>query len=342
MCYIDMMDNKEHLLHFFIQGKINLSQYDQKFLSNLEYMVHRDNRITTNQVALFDKLVGKYSRQFARNGLDINVVAQLPWKATIAESSEKYTSARVSLVDDTLVLRVPFNKEFIAKFREIRHNPFVWDRDNKYYAAPFSTYGLKVLRKNLHKYFPTTVYCEQLAPLVEQINTYKSEIWNPTLANINGNFVILAINPTLGELLKDVELNDDVSTLFKLSKMGINVDESLIVDDRTKFAAEFITEVDIDNMPKTIEWMKELGIERVTFTRSSPLSSSVKKDVTFMMRNAGLVYTTVPSYWSTNKSDSVKPVYIQFHTSKKYYAEHGSSEISKYIVVKNSRPIEIK
>ena len=81
------MDTKEHLLYFFLQGKISLSQYDQKFLSNLQMICHEKNRVTSNQAALFDKLISKYSKQLFKNNVDVEQVKLLSWKADLVPST---------------------------------------------------------------------------------------------------------------------------------------------------------------------------------------------------------------------------------------------------------------
>ena len=57
------MKNKEQLLYFFLQGKISLSQYDYKFMANLQTMIQNQNRVTSNQADLFDKLISKYKNE---------------------------------------------------------------------------------------------------------------------------------------------------------------------------------------------------------------------------------------------------------------------------------------
>ena len=55
------MKNKEQLLYFFLQGKISLSQYDYKFMANLQSIIQNNMRVTSNQAELFGKLISKYT-----------------------------------------------------------------------------------------------------------------------------------------------------------------------------------------------------------------------------------------------------------------------------------------
>ena len=330
------MDCKEHLIYFFLQGKISLSQYDQKFLTNLQLMVHRDSRITTNQAALFDKLISKYARQLTKNGLDKETLKELPWKANVVTSSTEFTGARVSLKDDTLILRVPFNKNFIAEFRDVKHNPFEWQRDDKVYSAPYSTYGLKILKENLHKYFPAVMYCELLEPILSELKAYEAEVWDPTLVKVNGRLMVIALNSILGDLVENIELNDDPLTMFKLSQLGIKVHPSLIVDAETKFASEFITEVDLDDLPTAVKWMQNLGINMAVFGRGLTLNKPIKQTVISILESA-----SIKPDWET-KTFNVAPVLLQYHNQPDTRAYYSTEAVSKCVLIKNSRPIEVR
>lgn len=327
------MDHKEQLLQFFLQS-IKLSQYDQKFMSNLQLIVHRDNKVTSNQSDLFDKLIEKYNKQLSRYGLVKETMLGLKWKALVVQSSPSYIGARVSIENDRLILKVPFNKTFIAKFREVRNNPFKWERNERCYVAPFTTQGLKVLKENLHKYFSIVQYCSQTESILHSLSEYEAEIWDPTLVKVNGNLVVLAINAVLGELLKDVELKDNLATIFTLSRMGVKIHPSLITDDKTKFASEFITNVDIDDIPKLVEWFAEMGVTHTIMGKGLTMNKPIRYSIAQALEKYKDTFT-VPTI-------EVPPVLFQYHTNpdtRGYYGEHA---ISKCVIIKNSRPIEVK
>jgi hypothetical protein len=149
------MTNKEQLLYFFLQGKISLSQYDYKFMANLQTIIQNNARVTSNQADLFDKLISKYKKQLVRQGLVKEELKELPWKTMIVESTSEYTGAVVSLRDNELNIRVPFNKSFISEFRNVPNNAFEWDKETKSYSATFGTTALKVAHSVLPKFFST-------------------------------------------------------------------------------------------------------------------------------------------------------------------------------------------
>lgn len=314
------MECKEHLLQFMLTKKINLSHYDRKFLSNLQYITHKDNRVTTNQANLFNKLIVKYARQLTKAYLVVEELQELPWKTNIIESSPLFTSARISLVGDTLQLQVPFNKKFISEFKHVPNNPYEWNSRDKFYSANFSTYALK-LSRTLYKYFSNVEYSDELNTLLDQLQDYNATIWNPTLTEVNGSLLIAGCNTIIGNMIKDIDLKLEPIVLYKLSQMGVSVDPELVENNpKLKFAAEFITEVDLDNMQEVESWIVELGCNHV-------------------VRGKGPFRDTI----TTQHNSDTLPILLQYNSStvglRRFY---GNKAFGKCVIVKNSQPIDIK
>ena len=328
------MDTKEHLLYFFLQGKISLSQYDQKFLSNLQMICHEKNRVTSNQAALFDKLISKYSKQLFKNNVDVEQVKLLSWKADLVPSTPEFTGARVSIEDNnTLLIRVPFNKTFISDFRSVNDNPFDWDRDDKRYVAEFSTYALKIAHALLPGYFPIVMYCDKLLSLLEQLSIYENvKVWEPTLVRVNGNLIVAGVNNILGDMIANMELNHDARTFYELSQMGIKIDPSLIDSPKLQFASEFITEVNLDEFSEVAKWIVELNPSNVLFGRGlvnirSLLDHEInrsKKDIVSRISR--------PS----------RQILLQYHSQPDTKRKYSSEAIGKCVIIRNMRPIEVR
>lgn len=336
--YSESMTNKEQLLYFFLSGKISLSQYDYKFMANLQTMITNNQRVTSNQATLFDNLISKYKKQLTKNGLVKEELKALPWKTMVVESTPEYTGATVSLFDDNIVIKVPFNKTFISAFRTVKNNSFDWDRDTKMYCAPFSTTALKIACTELPKYFNTMRFDDQLEKLLNSINVYAAEIYNPTLCLINDRPVVVAVNEVLGELVKDIDLKIDGPTVFKLAMMGINIDSSIYQSDpKLEFASKHVYEMEIDRVETAISWMKSLGCDNVIIGRG--LRTHINQDsLNELIRKYGmnpvgpLSYGTLP--------DGVSML-IQ-HTSNIDIRNAFIGLLSKTVVLKDSRPIEVK
>lgn len=332
------MINKEQLLYFFLNGKVRLSQYDYKFMANLQTMIQQKDRVTSNQAELFDKLISKYKKQLTKNGLVKEELKDLPWKTMVVESTPEYTGATVSLQDDKILIKVPFNKTFISSFRTINNNNFEWDRDTKMYRAPFSTTALKIAKVELPKYFDTIRFDDQLSTIINDIEKYYADTYNPTLHLINGKPVVVAINSVLGDLIKDMDLAIDSKTLFDLTMMGINIDPEVYKSNpRLEFASKHVYEIDIEQVETAISWMKSLGCRNVVVGRG--LRTHLNQDklneliTKYGMQPFGpMAFGKLP--------DGINMM-LQ-HTSNIDTRSLFAGQLSKTVVLKDSRPIEVK
>ena len=332
------MINKEQLLYFFLQGKISLSQYDYKFMANLQTMIQNKNRVTSNQATLFDNLISKYKKQLTKNGYDKDVLKNLPWKTSIVESTPEYTGALVSLDDNTLVIRVPFNKPFITAFRNIKNNTFDWDKESKTYKAEFGTYALKIAYTALPTFFPSVRYDENLNSVIDELKKYEGLVWNPTLRRVGESLVVGAINETLASLIQNIDLSVDPKTLFKLSTMGISIDPKLYEDDpKLEFASNHAYETEITEVETAIRWMNELGCNNVIIGRG--LRNVLNQDgLIHMIEKYGMVPMGPMNYGTLPPGVSML---IQ-HTSNIDIRQSFQGKISKTVVLRDSRPIEVK
>lgn len=331
------MNNKEQLLYFFLQGKISLSQYDYKFMANLQTMIRDKNRVTSNQAELFDKLIGKYKKQLTKNGYDIDVLLSLGWKTYLVESTDEFTGAFVSIKDDGLVIRVPFNKTFINSFREVKYNPYVWDKESKLYIAPFSTTAFKIAASRLQKYFPSVNFCDESQAILNDIAKLDSEIWNPTLVRVGDSLIVAAASPVLAELISEIDLKLDSATLFKLTQLGVTISPSLnITEPKLLFASTRVYEVELTQIESVISWMKSLGCKNVVMGRG--LRNIINQDgLTHMIEKYGMTSVGPMSF---GKLPDGLTMMIQ-HTSN-IDTRAYSGTISKTVVLKDSRPIEVK
>ena len=332
------MTNKEQLLYFFLNGKVSLSQYDYKFMANLQTIIQNKSRVTSNQATLFDNLISKYKKQLIKNGLDKDVLKGLPWKTDLVESTPEYTGATVSLYDTDLVIRVPFNKQFISAFRQVKNNNFEWDKDSKVYRAMFNTTALKIANTELGKYFHTVQFDDNISKLINDISVYDAKVYNPTLYVINGNPVIVAINYILGELVQNLDLKIDSITLHKLTMMGITIDPSVYQSNpRLEFASKRVYEIEMDQVDTVISWMKSFGCQNVIVGRG--LRTHISQDALYeLIAKYGM---TPLGPMSFGKLPDGVNMLIQ-HTSNIDIRSSFAGQISKTVVLKDSRPIEVK
>jgi hypothetical protein len=338
------MLNKENLLYFFLTGKIKLSQYDYKFMTNLQGMIHQSNRVTSGQSSLFDTLISKYARQLSKHGLYKDELIGLSWKAEYTQSTPEYTGAVVSIKNDMLTLRVPFNKNFITKFKEIPDNPFKWDREEKIYKTKFSTRAFKMAHMASIKYFPTVQYCNELTILLDKINQYAAPIWDPTLVQINGHFLIAASNEYLDEAIKDIELTDDPKNLLELSKYGIKTHPALCEGSIKKaFAATRHVEVGMEDLDNFISYCDELGCARFILgqglgrgtTGNSKVQKAIGRHNESLSRRQD---ASTIAHWELPQGDTLDRILLQMTSG----IIPTSFRIIKTVKLTDSTPIEVK
>ena len=341
------MKNKEQLLYFFLQGKISLSQYDYKFMANLQTMIQNQNRVTSNQADLFDKLISKYSKQLSKNGFIKEELKALPWKTMVVESTSEYTGAVVSLLDNKLTIRVPFNKTFISEFRTIKNNSFEWNKELKLYSSEFGTNALKIAYTALPKFFSTVKYSDELQEILTELEQYNNLVWDPTLVEVNGSYIVAAVNPELAEAIKDIDIALEPETLFKLTSFGINVDSKLYdQNEQLAFAANTVHEIELGDLYSTIEFMKKLGCENVIVGRG--IRNLVSYDeLAKHIEKCGMKHANSMAFGNLPEGVNMliqhtSPTDNRSMSVSLLNASSPNSRVSKIIVVKDSRPVEVK
>lgn len=338
------MQTKEHLLYFFLSKPLRLHYSDRKFFNKLTAIIKDTNTITTGQDKLFNKLVEKYADQLSKTLLTKDQMISLPWKASVVETSKEHTSARLFLINDQLVIRVPMNNKFIRRFDDIKDNTFRWDKIKKAYISPMSTYALKLAYTILPKYFPEVRFCKHVTSLIDRVNQYSTLIWEPTLVAINNNYYVVAINETIGTHVSNIELNNDPKTLFELSKLGIRIHDKVIDNDFKKFASEFVTEVDVSQMYLLAEWLADLGVTQVLLGKGvhNSFSKTSKLFIPMIKYFESKGIKCIPIDHNFKIDENIKqPVLLQYHGNENMkFCCSGS--LAKSVFIRNSTPIEVK
>ena len=326
----------EQLL-YFMKSHIHLSRYDEKFIDNIATLT----TVTTNQVVLFHRLVFKYRRQFAKHELFVEKLVDLPWNVTVVESSTQYTDGHVSIIEDMIYFRCPFNRNFIDEFRKVPLNSFTWNKDKRFYEAPYSTYNLKILLNNANKFFPVIHHCSTTQSLLDKVKPFEDmRYWQPTLVKRNDNLYILAINESLNDVLGEMTLKEDIDTFSKLSQHGVYIDPSFYNDDnKLKFICESVTKLELSEMSDMVKWLKEIKCNMVYLTGGGSLNLSKKKLIELLNEEQ-------IKYRDTNISAVPKsyneecPVLIKFKAN--FETQYDPIKVSKIVYLVNSTPIEIK
>jgi len=327
-----MFKNKEQLTKYMIEGHVHLSKKDYGFFNNLIFLEHRKQTITTNQLSLFNKLINKYQRQLTKLGHDASALIDLTWEIGVVESKQEFLDAYLSIINDTIIIKSPFNNQFIQNFRRVETNQFVWSSTEKNYKAPFSTFSLKLAHLYLNKFYKSVKYCETVQKYIDYIQSYAEvKYWTPTLVKTNNNFYIAGLNHAIYEHIKDIQLSDDIKTLFQLSQYGIKIDESITGDDALlNFAGNYIVTYDLDNFRDLVAKLVLLDVDHVFIpgTKFNIYNKNITNEIKLILLEHNI--TCSP----TNELSSKKGVLIRNNIRFE-----DNRNFTKIIQLTNSRPV---
>ena len=332
----------EHIAHFMM-ANISLSRFDKKFVESLQLL----KQVTTNQVELFYKIIYKYRRQLSKHELDADKLIHLPWTIKVIESAPQYTDGHVSVEDNQIIFKCPYNKNFIDAFRKEDTNTFVWDKERKQYSTEYSTHSLKLLIHTANKFFKVVHYCNIVTDLLDTIKEYKDvKYWQPTLKCINGNLFIIATTEQLDEALGDMVLDTTPTTISKLVYYGVHIDESIydVNDEKQTFISNRVYEMEVSDVLNIVPWLIEIECDYVVFTGNRILAD-VRKSLRDKLTLAGIRIDPESKWIHKSKDKEANhydfPVVIRFRTSRDPSYDEPI-KAGKIVQLVNSQPIDIK
>jgi hypothetical protein len=336
-----MMLVKEELVEYLTKGYIHVSRQDYLFFNNL-IKIAEEKRVTTGQDKLLNKLIDKYKRQLVKERLDVNHLKNLRWNHDLLESKPEYQRAELSLVDNELILRSPYHKGFSQSLSKLgSNNTFVWDKINRLHRSPATTFALKNILGIIAKHFSDHIVCENIQKILDDVRQYENCHWSPTLVYSNGNYYIAACNEVLNNQLQDVTLNNHSATMFKLNQLGINVTDNIANTDELKFASTFEVDVDINNLDNLCDWIRNLGISEICMSQHMLYNRGLYKEIRekFLSENITVLnQNELKQLKQTTKKNQI--MLLQFRS--KYDIGDDTSYASKIVLLKNSRPIDIR
>lgn len=331
-----MMQKREHLLHYMMKGHVHLSKKDYGFFNNLTYIIKDKNQVTSNQNKLFDKLILKYQRQLRKLGHNIEKLNQLVWDVPIIDSSIEYLVPKLYLENDELCLRTPFNTNFVRTFREYKDNTFVWHKDRRVYRSKFYTHALRLVYDSCQHFFKQLDISDDIKTVLGDLIDQKDYTKAPILSVNEGKYYINNTNKNLAEAIKDIELNDDPLTLYRLTRHGISIDYTITKDDPLKtFASQYITRIDIDEFLNS-DYLIKLDIKNVFLPNRhiNVVDNAIKDYLTKHGINILTSTDTMP--------DNLVIIKRIMGTERTNMFDIEPRKIGKLIHIVNSRPLEIK
>lgn len=330
------MLDKVSLLSYMVQGHVHLSRKDYGFFHNVKTIIQDKNPITSNQAKLFDKLIQKYQRQLEKLGYKYETLSNLPWKCEIVDTRPEFLEAKVYLYKDKILVKSPFNTNFIKEFRKVTQGVFDWDKQKRLYQGNYSTYNLKVVLDCVSKHYDTVSYCKEINLVLSEMESYKNcKFWTPTLVKCNDRYIVAAMNENLNTVLEGLNFDNDPKTLFQLSQYGVKIDDSVLTDDLSRFASEFFTSIDLDKLDTYASYLKKMYVDSVVLTRDLLYTKEISKEIKSIFSKHNIETLSLTEH---NGDDTVLVNYrlrISHDDSYKYKA-------SKIVSITNSRPVVVK
>lgn len=319
-------------------SNIRLSRYDDQFVNNLTLYITQYGRITSNQHALFKKVASKYVRQFNQHKINVNEVLTLPWSVSIIESTPEYTGANISIEGDEIILRAPYNKNFITAYRKNPVYSMLWDKEKRLYTMHYSPTVLRDLINVTAEHYEILNLCATTKGIIDKLSEYETiKYWVPTLTYNNGFYCIQAINSYLHEAIKDIPINDDLKTIAMLVKHGVNIDRSVtdhfnetIDPNKVKFASQFHLDFELKEMNTAIEWLKELGCDVINEPKTP-----------FMKNLFSLADKDIPITKNPNELINASNPAIIYYKGSLAMLDDKPSNLFKIIKCVNSEPIDL-
>lgn len=329
-----LLQKREHLLYYMLQGHVHLSRKDYGFFNNLQYIVKNNKRVTTNQNKLYEKLILKYQRQLKKLNHKLDELLQLTWDVEVVDSAKEYLEAYIYITDNEVHIRSPFNTKFVQGFRSAYDNTFLWHKDKKEYIARLDTHSLKLAVTMVNRYFDQVRFCDKIENILHELKPYETGDWNPTLRKVHDHYMISCTNHYLNESIKGVELNDDPINLLTLSRYGILIDKSVTNDDSLKvFASSFHIDGDLNLFDTITEWLKLLNVDHVFTAREIIYNKQISNEIKQTLLKHGITCSPVGS------TDHREGVLLKTSST---IPNCDMRKISKVIHLTNSRPVNVK
>lgn len=331
----------EHLVYFMQVGKIKLSPTDLKFITNLNYNLIKGEKVTTNQITLFEKLISKYQRQLTKCKLTTDKISKLQWaNANIVTSDKLFTQPYLSIDKNIIYFKSPFNTKFIQQIRNLE-SKFIWDRDKKYYTCEYGTFAFREIVQLAKKHYSIINYCDVSQTLLNRLSELQNNYWNPTLVKGKTNYFICASNESLNEATKAIPLSDSLKSLTDLSRFGVDIaDDIKQAGAKYKFAGEYQTEININDLDDVIDWLAEMSVDCVGIVLENTIPLPLKLKVHEQCKSKNIEVINLKSMRLANIPSHFQRIVAFCFSNKLEFPQN--SNIIKVVKVNNTNPISIK
>ena len=345
---ISIPKNKEQVIDFLIQH-ISLGTYDKRFVVNIS---NNSKLLTSNQSDLLDKIILRYQKQISKKTLDANQLIRLPWKISPVISSPQFTEVHLSIENEYIVLRSPYNKTFITEIRRKQLLLLNWKHEDKCWTLPATHTNLKSIIESVKQHYSEPInYCPVIKEFLQQLEEFnETDAWSPTLTRINGTLYVIACNESLHTVMQDIELNTDIHTIARLIRMGIVLSPALMFELSTTHDVDIselfahITDVEITDIDKLVKYLTLLKPDVVIVSEwHNSIYNQLYTDITKTLYehnfNTKVILTTKKYEIYTEEMQQYQlPVKIEFN---RFTSDYSDYTISKKFLMVNSTPIKV-
>lgn len=144
--YLELLagfDPGQHLVFNSSQYKFSLARYDVNIVASMaDSTLWSQAALTEKQGELAVKLVIKYRKQFASNGIDVTPVENPVFRKPLRVVDK---SRRIYLQDDQIILQFPYDKmmiEDVQKFKAISQGKAKFNTEFKQWRIAYTEYNL--------------------------------------------------------------------------------------------------------------------------------------------------------------------------------------------------------
>lgn len=335
----------DNLLRFMLSN-IRLATYDATALNNFWFTrVSKGLPLTTNQDALFRKILKTYRRQLLHLGINTDNIADIQWKIPPVETSADFQIARVRLEDSNLIIKTPYHKKFI----EIMTNQsvFLWSKSSKHYIAPFSPGAFKQAYHTVRMFFDHVEWSNDLKVMLDNFAKHESSCdWNPTAHHINGRIIVSCLTNQLNDLLPKV-LPVDIKTVARLQTFGILISPELVEAVSTnpterKLLSSRIGSIDKEHLNELLSFLSKTECDFVQseFPEKSAISKTVRNWALSTNTKSSIKGTGTGLYLPFN-SDSTFSNAVYLHFTSSSSVSQRAALFARLVKITDSTPINL-
>lgn len=340
-----MKTSADELLRFML-ANLRLASYDSTALTNFWYTrVSKGLPLTTNQDALFRKMVKTYHRQLMHLGINTNKLADLAWTRPPVESSADYQTARINLVGDALTVKTPFHKKFVDAMSVQPH--LKWTKTEKQYVGKFSPVALKVVYVLTKTYFDHIEWSPELQTLIQSFSDYDPRIdWVLTARLMGDNIIISGLADRLDTILPSL-LPADIRTASILQNLGITIHGDVIDfvaanDTEKTLLSGRIVSIERTHLAEVLSFLTKTNCDFVhsEFPEKSNIAKTIRTWAIANSVRSNIKGTGIALYEPISSAKVYEhPVYLHYTSSKS--DNYHTPLFARLIKITDSTPINL-